>query len=165
MTTWGNSAPLIPSLQIDSVTAPSCHWHSFKFPFSSPVPCNNYSHFSRGWDLLYGPFLDLAALGPSAELLLFLKRMAPANTRSRAHRWILYCTVLGLGTEVSLWSQFQILPGPDILQFYRPLWSKENPPLIRRLVVLSSDLVYCLCGFLHGPDSNNNRRVSFLGGS
>ena len=49
----------------DSFTAPSCHRHSF--PCSSSAPWNNYFHFSRFWDKLYGPF----RLGLGTEVRLW----------------------------------------------------------------------------------------------
>jgi len=41
------------SYSADSLTAPSCHGHSF--PCSSWASCNNYCHFSQFRDQLYGP--------------------------------------------------------------------------------------------------------------
>ena len=41
------------SYSADSLTTPSCHGHSF--PCFFLAPCNNYHHFSRFGDQLYGP--------------------------------------------------------------------------------------------------------------
>jgi len=62
MTIWWTSPPPISA---DSLTAPSCHGHSF--PCSSSAPCNSYRYCLRFWDHLHGPI----RLGLCTEVCLW----------------------------------------------------------------------------------------------